>query len=86
MAKCQHCNTPNPEGMFNCPSCGKRANPPRWSTQFVMRDSPMATAIRKDQIDFGSISMDKHIERTNKKNAKDRAKKMDQMIFGNDKK
>jgi len=51
-----------------------------------MRDSPMATAIRKDQIDFGSISMDKHIERTNKKNAKDRAKKMDQMIFGNDKK
>tara|TARA_R100001463_G_scaffold116381_1_gene171675 strand:- start:139 stop:357 length:219 start_codon:yes stop_codon:yes gene_type:complete len=72
--------------MFNCPSCGKRANPPRWSTQFVMRDSPMATAIRKDQIDFGSISMDKHIERTNKKNAKDRAKKMDQMIFGNDKK
>lgn len=86
MAKCQHCNTPNPKGMFNCPSCGKRANPPRWSTQFVMRDSPMATAIRKDQIDFGSISMDKHIERTNKKNAKDRAKKMDQMIFGNDKK
>ena len=32
------------------------------------------------------MSMDKHVERTNKKNAKDRAKKMDQMIFGNDKK
>ena len=29
------------------------------------------------------MSMDKHV-RTNKKNAKDRAKKMDQMIFGND--
>ena len=86
MAKCQHCNTPNPEGMFNCPSCGKRANPPRWSTQFVMRDSPMATAIRKDQIDFGSISIIVLIESSNKKNAKDRAKKMDQMIFGNDKK
>ena len=25
MANCQHCNEPNPEGMFNCPSCGKRA-------------------------------------------------------------
>ncbi len=84
--KCQHCSKPNPEGMFNCPSCGKRANPPKWSTQFVLRDSAMATAIRKDQIDFGTMSMDKHIERTNKKNAKDRAKKMDQMIFGNDKK
>jgi|TARA_B100001093_G_scaffold515721_1_gene592707 RNA polymerase subunit RPABC4/transcription elongation factor Spt4 len=82
--KCQHCSKPNPEGMFNCPSCGKRANPPKWSTQFVLRDSPMATAIRKDQIDFGTMSMDKHVERTNKKNAKDRAKKMDQMIFGND--
>ena len=50
--KCQHCSKPNPEGMFNCPSCGKRANAPKWSTQFVLRDSPMATAIRKDQIDF----------------------------------
>ena len=86
MANCQHCNKPNKEGHFNCPSCGKRAHPPKWSTQFVLRDSPMATAIRKDQIDFGTVSMDKHIEKTNKKNAKDRAKKMDQMIFGNDKK
>ena len=42
----------------------------------------MATAIRKDQIDFGTMSMDKHIEKTNKKNAADRAKKMDSMIFG----
>tara|TARA_B100001939_G_scaffold347631_1_gene369859 strand:+ start:996 stop:1151 length:156 start_codon:yes stop_codon:yes gene_type:complete len=47
-----------------------------------MRDTPMATAIRKDQIDFGSMSMDKHIERTNKRNKEERAKKVDEMIFG----
>ena len=82
MKKCQHCNKPNKEGHFNCPSCGLRAHPPQWSTQFVLRDSPMATAIRKDQIDFGTMSMDKHIEKTNKKNAADRAKRMDSMIFG----
>jgi hypothetical protein len=45
----------------------------------------MATAIRKDQIDFGTMSMDKHIERTNKKNEQERAKKVDSMIFGKDK-
>ena len=45
----------------------------------------MATAIRKDQIDFGTMSMDKYIERTNKKNEKERAKKIDSMIFGEDK-
>jgi len=85
MAKCQHCNTPNEEGKFNCPSCGLRAHPAKWSTQFVLRDTPMATAIRKDQIDFGSMSMDKHIERTNKKNKQERSKKMDTMIFGENK-
>jgi|TARA_R100000458_G_C8111630_1_gene134175 RNA polymerase subunit RPABC4/transcription elongation factor Spt4 len=86
MDNCQHCSKPNPEGMFNCPSCGKRAHPPKWSTQFVLRDTPMAKAIRTDQIDFGTMSMDKHIERTNKRNEQERAKKMDTMIFGNDKK
>jgi len=72
MKKCQHCNKPNKEGHFNCPSCGKRAHPPKWSTQFVVRDTPMATAIRKDQIDFNSISYDDGIKkmRESKKNAK----------------
>ena len=86
MDNCQHCSKPNPEGMFNCPSCGKRAHPPKWSTQFVLRDTPMAKAIRTGQIDFGTMSMDKHIERTNKRNEQERAKRMDTMIFGNDKK
>ena len=80
MAKCQHCSTPNPEGHFNCRSCGKRAHPPKWSTQFVMRDTPMATAIRKDQIDFGSKSMGDHIKQVQKKNAKAREKKMNSLI------
>ena len=68
MAKCQHCSTPNPEGMFNCPSCGKRAHP------------PMATAIRKDQIDFGCKSMGDHIKQVQKKNAKAREKKMNSLV------
>ena len=36
MANCQHCNEPNPEGYFNCPSCGKRAVPNKWNTNFIL--------------------------------------------------
>ena len=70
MAKnCQHCNEPNPEGFFNCPSCGKRASESKWQAQFVIREnSPWATAIRKDQIDFGTKDMNEHIKETKKKN------------------
>ena len=73
MANCQHCNEPNPEGMFNCPCCGKRANPNKWNTNFVIRENnSFATAIRKDQIDFNSISYDDGIKkmRERQKNAK----------------
>ena len=69
MKKCQHCNKPNKEGMFNCPSCGKRAHPPKWSTQFVVRENnPFAKAIRQDKIDITTQDMDTHIKRTKKKN------------------
>jgi len=54
---CQHCNEPNPDGMFNCTSCGKRASAPKWNTNFVVRENnPYATAIRKDQIDMRTMS------------------------------
>ena len=79
---CQHCNKPNKEGHFNCPSCVKRAHPPKWSTQFVVRETPMATAIRKDQIDFGTVSMGDHMKRTKKNNEKERSKKLDNLIWG----
>jgi len=73
MANCQHCDEPNPEGMFNCPSCGLRAAPSRWNTNFVIRENnSWATAIRKDQIDFNHMSMEdgvKKMKETNK-NAK----------------
>tara|TARA_Y100000592_G_scaffold98453_1_gene171583 strand:+ start:1790 stop:2044 length:255 start_codon:yes stop_codon:yes gene_type:complete len=73
MSKCQHCNEPNPEGMFNCPSCGLRAAPNKWNTNFVIRENnSWATAIRKDQIDFKHMSMEdgvKRMKETNK-NAK----------------
>jgi len=82
MANCQHCNKPNKEGHFNCPSCGRRAHPPKWSTQFVIRETPMATAIRKDQIDFGTTDMESHIKKTKQKNEEERSKKMDNLIWG----
>jgi RNA polymerase subunit RPABC4/transcription elongation factor Spt4 len=73
MAKCQHCDAPNPEGYFNCPECGERASKPKWTPQFVVREnSPWATAIRKDQIDFNEISMDDHIKRSQEKKAKEK--------------
>ena len=31
MAKCQHCDAPNPEGYFNCPECGERASESLWT-------------------------------------------------------
>ena len=82
MANCQHCNKPNKEGHFNCPSCGRRAHPSKWSTQFVIRETPMATAIRKDQIDFGTTDMESHIKKTKQKNDEERSKKMDNLIWG----
>ena len=69
MKKCQHCSEPNPEGYFNCPSCGKRANPPKYTVNTILRDTPMATAIRKDQIDFGTMDMGEHIKRTKENNS-----------------
>ena len=60
---CQHCNKPNPEGYFNCRSCGKRASKPKWTPQFVVREnSPWATAIRKDQIDFNEVTQEEAVK------------------------
>ena len=81
---CQHCNKPNKEGMFNCPSCGKRAHPPKWSTQFVVRDTPMATAIRKDQIEFGTRDMNTHIKEVQKKNEADANKRLHNSVKWDD--
>ena len=52
MSKCQHCSEPNPENWFNCRSCGQKASPQRYTVNSIVRDTPMATAIRKDQINF----------------------------------
>ncbi len=66
---CQHCNEPNPEGYFNCRSCGQRASKSKWTQQFVVRENnPWARAIRTDQIDFSTKDMDEHIKEQKKKN------------------
>ena len=75
--KCQHCNEPNPEGYFNCPSCGQRAAKSKWNTTFVIRENtPWARAIRQDKINFGTKDMDKHIKETKKKNEETAKKKL----------
>jgi len=57
MINCQHCNEPNPDRFFNCPSCGQRAAQPKWNTNFVVRENnPYATAIRKDQMEIRTLS------------------------------
>ena len=67
--KCQHCNEPNPEGFFNCPSCGQRAAKSKWSTQFVVRENnPWARAIRQDKVDFSTKAMGEHVKELKKKN------------------
>lgn len=77
---CQHCNEPNPEGYFYCRNCEQRASAPKFTVNTIMRDTPMATAIRKDQIDFGSKSMGDHIKQVQKKNAEAREKKINSLI------
>ena len=59
---CIHCSDPNPDNWFYCRSCGKKASKSKYSTQFIMRDSPWATAIRKDQVGFSTISMDESVK------------------------
>tara|TARA_R110000765_G_scaffold172468_2_gene277349 strand:- start:18 stop:272 length:255 start_codon:yes stop_codon:yes gene_type:complete len=77
---CQYCNEPNPEGFFNCPSCGNKANKTKWSTNTFIRQGGYATAIRKDQIDFGTKDMNQHIKETKKKNDIARDKKINSHI------
>ena len=81
MAKnCMHCNEPNPDGWFNCRSCGQRSSEPMYTTQLILRDASWATAIRKDMVDFNTISMDDSIKSMENNIKKDNAKKWDARV------
>ena len=60
--KCKHCDKPNPDGWFKCRLCGERSSEPMYTTQLILRDGSWATAIRKDKVDFNTISMDDSIK------------------------
>ena len=82
MKKCVHCKEPNSEGWFYCRSCGNKASEPMYTTQVVIRDSGWATAIRKDLVDFSTITMEDSIKsvqnnimKENSKKGNERAKK-----------
>ena len=66
---CKHCDAPNPEGYFNCPECGERASESLWTINTIIRDTPMAKAIRQDKINFGSKDMGEHMEEIQKKDS-----------------
>ncbi len=79
---CQHCDKPNPEGMFNCPSCGQRAAAPRWNTNFVVRENnPYATAIRKDQMEIRTLSHEEGVKKLQEGAAKTSMKGPKQRIL-----
>ena len=77
---CIHCNEPNPDGWFNCRSCGQRSSEPMYTTQLILRDASWATAIRKDMVDFNTISMDDSIKSLENNMKKEYAKKWDSRV------
>jgi len=77
---CIHCNKPNPDGWFNCRSCGQRSSEPMYTTQLILRDASWATAIRKDMVDFNTISMDDSIKSMENNIKKENAKKWDARV------
>jgi RNA polymerase subunit RPABC4/transcription elongation factor Spt4 len=82
---CQHCDAPNPEGYFNCPKCGERASKPKWSINTIVRDTPMAKAIRQDKINFGTKDMGQHMKEIQKKNKSEANKRLHSSIKWDDK-
>jgi len=77
---CIHCNKPNPDGWFNCRSCGQRSSEPMYTTQLILRDASWATAIRKDKVDFNTISMDDSIKSMENNIKKENVKKWDARV------
>ena len=59
---CVHCKNPNPERWFYCRACGKKASEAVYTTNFFM----MSEAGKRTDMEFSSISMDKHIAKVNK--------------------
>jgi len=59
---CVHCKNPNPERWFYCRACGKKASEAVYTTNLFM----MSEAGKRTDMEFSSISMDKHIAKVNK--------------------
>ena len=77
---CMHCNEPNPDGWFSCRSCGQRSSEPMYTTQLILRDGSWATAIRKDMVDFNTVSMDDSIKSMENNMKKENAKEWDSRV------
>jgi hypothetical protein len=59
MPKCQYCKKPNKENWFYCRDCGKRASPPKFTTNSWMRSD----IAKRTDIEFGTTDMESSIKR-----------------------
>tara|TARA_R110000824_G_scaffold37497_3_gene115016 strand:- start:4782 stop:5063 length:282 start_codon:yes stop_codon:yes gene_type:complete len=77
MKMCIHCQEPNTEGWFYCRYCDKPASERKYTVNTILRDTPWASAIRRDLVGVSSISMDEDI----KNKAAERHQEMHNKIF-----
>ena len=54
MVNCQSCDHPNEGGWFFCRSCGSRAHPPKFTTNYWMRGSVSG----RTDIELNEISLE----------------------------
>ena len=50
--KCQHCDKPNPENWFYCRDCGRRATPPKFTTNSFI----ISEVGKRTDVEFNTIS------------------------------
>jgi hypothetical protein len=60
--KCQHCDKPNPENWFYCRGCGKRATPPKFTTNSFI----ISEVGKRTDVEFNTISYEESFDRMNK--------------------
>jgi len=77
MKMCIHCHEPNTEGWFYCRYCDKPASERKYTVNTILRNTPWASAIRRDLLGVSKISMDEDI----KNKAAERHQEMHNKIF-----
>ena len=69
---CQHCNVSNDGGWFYCRECGKRAHPPKFTTNSFMRGE----FSKRSDIELNSMSLEESTSRMAKNTMDTRLKSL----------